>query len=82
MHAAPRTSCKLKSVASIDATTGQALLWLRDVDVGSTQAVMLFDSCYAANMVTGRWQPNANVALVEWARKLLANVEATGRKVH
>ena len=33
-------------------------------------------------MVTGRWQPNANVALVEWARKLLADVEATGRTVH
>eukprot|EP01050_Picozoa_sp_SAG11_P004505 SAG11_NODE_290_length_11190_cov_12.004872_4_plen_133_part_00 len=43
---------------------------------------MLFDSCYAANMVTGRWQPNANVALVEWARKLLADVEATGSTVH
>jgi hypothetical protein len=33
-------------------------------------------------MVTGRWQPNANVALVEWARNLLADVEATGRTVH
>jgi hypothetical protein len=33
-------------------------------------------------MVTGRWQPNANIALVEWARKLLADVEATGRTVH
>ena len=32
--------------------------------------------------VTGRWQPNAKVALVEWARKLLADVEATGRTVH
>jgi hypothetical protein len=33
-------------------------------------------------MVTGCWQPNANVALVEWARKLLTDVEATGRTVH
>ena len=33
-------------------------------------------------MVTGRWQPNANIALVIWARKLLADVEATGRIVH
>ena len=39
-------------------------------------------SCYAANMVTGRWQPNANIALVEWARNLLKEVEATGRPVH
>ena len=33
---------------------GQALMWLRDIDKSSTPAVMLFDSCYAANMVTGR----------------------------
>ena len=33
-------------------------------------------------MVTGRWQPNANVAPVEWARKMLVDVEATGRTVH
>ena len=43
---------------------------------------MLFDSCYAANIVTSRWQPNANIALVEWARNLLKDVEATGRPVH
>ena len=62
---------------------GQALMWLRDVDEATgIPAIMLFDSCYAANMVTGRWQPNANIALVEWARKLLADVEATGRTVH
>ena len=61
---------------------GQALMWLRDIDKSSTPAVMLFDSCYAANMVTGRWQPNANIALVEWARNLLKDVEATGRPVH
>jgi ribonuclease HI len=62
---------------------GQALMWLRDVDEATDiPAIMLFDSCYAANMVTGRWQPNANIALVEWARKLLADVEATGRTVH
>jgi ribonuclease HI len=62
---------------------GQALMWLRDVDEATgIPAIMLFDSCYAANMVTGRWQPNANIALVEWARKLLADVEATGRMVH
>jgi hypothetical protein len=29
----------------------------------------------------GWWQPNANLGLVEWAWKLLANVEATGRMV-
>ena len=62
---------------------GQALMWLRDVDEATDiPAIMLFDCCYAANMVTGRSQPNANVALVEWARKLLADVEATGRTVH
>ena len=44
--------------------------------------VMLFDSCYAANMVTGRWKPNANLSLVKWARSLLKDVEATGRAVH
>jgi hypothetical protein len=33
-------------------------------------------------MVTGRWQPNANNALVEWVRKLLADVEAMSRTVH
>ena len=43
---------------------------------------MLFDSCYAANEMTRRWQPNANIALVESARKLLADVENTGRTVH
>ena len=66
-------------------------MWLRDIashatlsapEIVDAPAVMLFDSCYAANMVTGRWQPNANVALVVWARKLLADVEATGRTVH
>ena len=57
-------------------------MWLRDIDKSSTPAVMLLDSCYAANMVTGRWQPNANIALVEWARNLLKDVEATGRPVH
>jgi ribonuclease HI len=62
---------------------GQALMWLRDADEAiDIPAIMLFDSCYAANMVTGRWQPNANVALVEWARKLLADVKPTGRTVH
>ena len=60
----------------------QALMWLRDIEQSNTPAVMLFDSCYAANMVTGRWQPNANIALVEWARNLLKEVEATGRPVH
>ena len=70
---------------------GQALLWLRDVAAHATlsapeavtaPAIILFDSTYAANMVTGRWQPNANVALVEWARRLLAQVEAGGREGH
>eukprot|EP01052_Picozoa_sp_SAG31_P006529 SAG31_NODE_301_length_18103_cov_13.772551_12_plen_188_part_00 len=36
---------------------------------------------YAANLTTGRWKPNANHALVEWTRKLLAEVEAV-RTVH
>jgi ribonuclease HI len=62
---------------------GQAPMWVRDVDeTTDIPAIMLFDSCYAANMVTGRWQSNPNVALVEWARKLLADVEATGLTVH
>eukprot|EP01050_Picozoa_sp_SAG11_P035497 SAG11_NODE_13046_length_672_cov_1.797557_1_plen_129_part_01 len=42
----------------------------------------MFDSCYAANMVSGRWEPNANIALVMWARKLLKEVEMTGQTVH
>jgi ribonuclease HI len=38
---------------------GQALMWLRDVDEAvDITAVMMFDSCYAANMVTRWWQPN------------------------
>ena len=62
-------------------------MWPQDVDVASggsvdTTAVMLFDSCYAANVVTGRWEPRAKVALVMWVRKLLADVEAMGRTVH
>jgi ribonuclease HI len=62
---------------------GQALMWLRDVDEATDiPTIMMFDSCYAANMVTGPWQPNANVASVERAWKLLADVEATGRTVH
>jgi hypothetical protein len=52
------------------------------IEATDIPAIMLFDSCYAANMVTGRWQPNANIAMVEWARTLLADVEATGQTVH
>jgi hypothetical protein len=60
-----------------------ALMWLRDVDEATDiPTIMMFDNCYAANMVTGRWQPTANVALVEWARKMFADVEAMGRTVH
>jgi hypothetical protein len=34
---------------------GQALMWLREVDEATDiPAIMLFDSCYAANMVAGR----------------------------
>jgi hypothetical protein len=32
--------------------------------------------------VTRWWEPNTNIALVEWVRKLLADMEATGRTVH
>eukprot|EP01048_Picozoa_sp_COSAG05_P013632 COSAG05_NODE_1470_length_4792_cov_101.589815_1_plen_45_part_10 len=39
---------------------GQALIWLRDLDKSERPAIMLYDSGYAANMVTGRWQPNTN----------------------
>ena len=41
---------------------------------------MLYDSGYAANMVTGRWQPNTNTNVIQWARGLLAEVEKS-RKV-
>ena len=59
------------------------MMWLRDaVEVVDTPAVMLFDSCCAVNEVMGRRQPNANIALVEWTRKLLAGVEATGQTVY
>jgi ribonuclease HI len=62
---------------------GQALMWLRDVDDATDiPAIMLFDSCYAVNMVTGRWQPKSNVAMVEWAWKFLVDVGAMGRTVH
>ena len=43
---------------------------------------MLYDSGYAANIATGRWKANANEALVAWVRRLLTEVEATGRVVH
>ena len=56
---------------------GQALIWLRDLDKTDRPAVMLFDSGYAANMVAGRWQPNTNTHVVQWARGLLAEVEQT-----
>ena len=36
---------------------------------------------YAANMVAGRWQPNTNTNVVQWARGLLAEVEKS-RRVH
>eukprot|EP01052_Picozoa_sp_SAG31_P009431 SAG31_NODE_495_length_14864_cov_21.943109_7_plen_207_part_00 len=64
---------------------GQALMWLKEIATNATlsapeivdaPAVMLFDSCYAANMATGRWEPNANVALVAWVRQQLADVLA------
>ena len=42
---------------------------------------MLYDSGYAANMVAGRWQPNTNTNVVQWARGLLAEVEKS-RVVH
>ena len=42
---------------------------------------MLYDSGYAANMVAGRWQPNTNTNVVQWARGLLAEVEKS-RTVH
>ena len=60
---------------------GQALIWLRDLDKTSRPAVMLYDSGYAANMVAGRWQPNSNQHLVQWARGLLAQVQES-REVH
>ena len=70
---------------------GQALMWLRDVtakaelsapSIVETKAVMLYDSAYAANMATCMWKAASNMALVAWVRKLLAEVEETGRTVH
>ena len=67
---------------------GQGLMWLQDVAAKATLlapnivealVVMLYDSAYAANMATGWW---TNVALVAWVRKLLAEVEESGRTVH
>ena len=60
---------------------GQALIWLRDIDKSERPAIMLYDSGYAANMVAGRWQPNTNTNVVQWARGLLAEVEKS-RTVH
>ena len=60
---------------------GQALIWLRDIDKSERAAIMLYDSGYAANMVAGRWQPNSNQHLVQWARGLLAQVQES-REVH
>ena len=45
---------------------GQALIWLRDIDKSERPAIMLYDSGYAANMVAGRWQPNANDEYNPW----------------
>eukprot|EP01050_Picozoa_sp_SAG11_P026514 SAG11_NODE_6375_length_1326_cov_2.696822_2_plen_190_part_00 len=42
---------------------------------------MLYDSGYAANMIAGRWQPNTNKNVVQWARALLAEVQER-REVH
>lgn len=42
---------------------------------------MLYDSGYATNVVVGRWQPNTNTNVVQWARGLLAEVEKS-RTVH
>ena len=44
-------------------------------------AIMLYDSGYATNVVVGRWQPNTNTNVVQWARGLLAEVEKS-RTVH
>ena len=60
---------------------GQTLIWLRDMDETDRPAIMLYDSGYAANMVAGRWQPNTNTNVVQWARGLLAQVEKN-RTVH
>jgi ribonuclease HI len=66
-------------------------MWLRDVaakatllapSIVKTAVVMLYDSAYAANMATSWWKATSNVALVEWVRKLLAEVEESGRMVH
>ena len=46
---------------------GQTLIWLRDMDETDRPAIMLYDSGYAANMVAGRWQPNTNTNVVQWA---------------
>ena len=51
------------------------------MDQSGRPAVMLYDSGYAANMVAGRWQPNTNTNVVQWARGLLAGVEKS-RVVH
>eukprot|EP01050_Picozoa_sp_SAG11_P006942 SAG11_NODE_562_length_8523_cov_38.875356_1_plen_262_part_00 len=70
---------------------GQGLMWLRDVaaraeswapSIVTVPAVMLYDSAYAANTTTGRWKAKKNLALVEWVKRLLAEVEASGREVH
>ena len=52
-----------------------------DIDKSERTAIMLYDSGYAANMVAGRWQPNTNTNVVQWARGLLAEVEKS-RTVH
>ena len=51
----------------------QALMWLRDVaanaelsapSIVEMTAVMLYDSAYAANMVTGRWKASYSITAV------------------
>ena len=43
---------------------------------------MLYDSAYAANTTTGRWKAKKNLALVEWVKRLLVEVQTSGREVH
>ena len=59
----------------------EALLWLRDDEPSGRDAVICYDSEYAANQTQGLWKANKNQALVRRAQTTLGHVRGKGRRV-
>ena len=51
---------------------GEALLWLRDEDRGAAQALICYDSKYAANITDGTYRAHKNVDLARTCQSLFA----------